>query len=1105
MNPFDRMNLGLSNLLGGDIQGAGTSVLAPANLAPSQRISVAERTGMDSNVFLSTLANTVGNPLFLAGILASIKYPIAKADKLYTYRENVVNESKRLGLLSKLASPVQTQFANVYVPGTKKTLPDTMLEMGFKVEQFKNKHTQAIIDAYEDFMRSTGMAEMPADSQRKIAAYLDGLWDANNPNMVTVLGKGMRPLMRDPAKVMSAPELKFAQKVRGTLDTIYNEMYEELPSAKAAVQEVLQRKLVKLGKVGKTFNITTVKKALIDNFEDLPAKTKESIQLLRSKDAWGKVTTYQQIANLLTKGGMLEKDSFVTKQAKASIIEALRSKGIDIPDSIQFQKNYFPHVMRITQQDYERYLNSLLEATEGSRAKGGALNLARAKNVLSPAALPRNGMMIPDIMDLERLADLGVVDRGVLNALEKRVKWDSTAKRFSEDAPDYIRQYSLRAEPVLSKYVNDSANQHVWTGLGYGKRIVETTKTLDVVGQNMMKDTYIPQLMGKLTDRQAMQSMEWAQNRDKWLLSLREGKGWAAYLPANMRKTLSNQIMDYSGPITWQGVSGKLAGYFYSTTLGLNPGSAIKNVLQTFLTLMPQVGIDSTLSGMREAANKLKQYSTIRAQGVGKEKAWGRVFKDFEEAGLSVTPLTKQLSRGYVEDAYDIAQKKVLGLKSLTSGSKGVKLKTMTSKINEVMMGMFQTTEQWNRLVAFYTGKSKYLKDVPNAPKQEVLQFARNVVLNTQFPAGPGQSPYGIANLGPLGKQFLHFPLRFMGSLLTSTAQPYTKGGITQFSKAFNLGTIGRTVAISTAVYQLGKELFDTDLSGGLMFGALPLPQMEDSPFYPFPVVPPAASLLGSAAQSLLTGDPKAMKYASSLLVPGGIMGRRAMKVLPAEYGGYADYNNRTPDGRIPLYTESGSLKGYKTPMDLIGGVVGFGDMTGKNESEMMDYIVKQRDRIRSYRRQYLEAIYQNDFQTAKSINEGFKTDMPGLGDIVIKRGDLKALEVRKNMTRLERTLNTIPKEYREEYRQMISRVMGIEAVKMQGTDPSLMQPMDIVQPNQGYGDQRNMNIKTGGTMGTTPISDFLGRPSMLNPSLSVWNSGGVGASSGRLPLGYPL
>ena len=119
----------------------------------------------------------------------------------------------------------------------------------------------------------------------------------------------------------------------------------------------------------------------------------------------------------------------------------------------------------------------------------------------------------------------------------------------------------------------------------------------------------------------------------------------------------------------------------------------------------------------------------------------------------------------------------------------------------------------------------------------------------------------------------------------------------------------------------MGKELLNMDLESGLMTGALPLPQMEDSPFFPFPLVPPAVSVAGLGAQAAFTGESEPLKKAASLLTPAGIAGYRAYKTLAPKF---AKYNQRTPDGKIPLFSETGAQVASYTPFQLAARAMGF-------------------------------------------------------------------------------------------------------------------------------------------------------------------------------------
>jgi hypothetical protein len=223
------------------------------------------------------------------------------------------------------------------------------------------------------------------------------------------------------------------------------------------------------------------------------------------------------------------------------------------------------------------------------------------------------------------------------------------------------------------------------------------------------------------------------------------------------------------------------------------------------------------------------------------------------------------------------------------------------------------------------------------------------------------------------------------------------------------------------------------------MTGALPLPAWEGSPFYPLPFVPPLVGLAGAAAMDLTSGEFDQTKRSLPLLVPGGVALSRYSRYAPLSLGGRADYNNRTPDGRVPVYTETGSLKGYMTPMQLFGASIGLKPLNMEKEQALMGYLVQQRDKIREYRRNYLEAVSVNDWQEAEDIKRQFREEFPDLGELKIKKQDLEAVKSRRQITRLERLMDTLPREYRDEYGQMVSMALGQEAQGLLGVDPALL------------------------------------------------------------------
>jgi len=57
-----------------------------------------------------------------------------------------------------------------------------------------------------------------------------------------------------------------------------------------------------------------------------------------------------------------------------------------------------------------------------------------------------------------------------------------------------------------------------------------------------------------------------------------------------------------------------------------------------------------------------------------------------------------------------------------------------------------------------------------------------------------------------------------------------------------------------------------------------------------------------------------------------------------------------------------------------------------------MDYLIKQRDALNGYRRQYLEALGKNDFKEANDVQDEFKRQFPTFKQgIQVKPQDIRA------------------------------------------------------------------------------------------------------------------
>ncbi|MBW2127588.1 MAG: hypothetical protein JRH08_18535 [Deltaproteobacteria bacterium] len=318
-------------------------------------------------------------------------------------------------------------------------------------------------------------------------------------------------------------------------------------------------------------------------------------------------------------------------------------------------------------------------------------------------------------------------------------------------------------------------------------------------------------------------------------------------------------------------------------------------------------------------------------------------------------------------------------------------------------------SERVNRLTSFYAGKAYARRSGITDPKA-IMDEGIRVVHDTQFPAGPLGMPPLLAQTPTLARQFAYFPIRYAGFLTA----PRAAGG--------GPGTIGRALLASTALHYTARDLLGVDLSGGLMFEALPLPQYEFSPFYPWPIVPPVFGVAGGLVKGLFSSDVQAMKSMLPLLVPGGIAARRGWRTLSPKY---ADYGAKTPDGRIPLYNDEGRLVTTVSDIQLVMKAAGLSSTAEEAERSFTVWLLKNRDRIREYRRRYVEALYENDYAKADEIQEAFKNDFPELGSLEVKKSDIQALERRRMVTRVGRIIKSIPKAYKPQFERYASIALG--------------------------------------------------------------------------------
>jgi len=575
----------------------------------------------------------------------------------------------------------------------------------------------------------------------------------------------------------------------------------------------------------------------------------------------------------------------------------------------------------------------------------------------------------------------------------------------------------------------------------------------------MLRDTYIPALLGRMTYDQANRSQMWTARVKRWYDWLDNPDTFSKHIPEGIRSTLKGMLLDDRGNPTRAPMNRTIAGYLYTSALGANPASAVRNLFQLTLTTGPVLGAKYTGIGIEKAMTKAGKYYNMRAQGLTHQEAFAKAFAEYQKAGISHSPVIDETvgrSLSSVWDRYANPQEG-FGLQDRSE------LKKLVGKGQQALMALFSTSENAVRLVTFEGAMAKGLKDASEMASMQgvrksaaeiqaaAVNFARRAVEETQFVSGLSNTPYALIDKSPVWRQFMHFGAR-LTEFATDTSwkigagMPGAQGvkvpGLEWLysaaeRKGLNPGTFARMVLWSELAGRLGYEALGVDLSQSLITGALPTPKGMGA-FAPWSLLPPAASLIGAPALDIARGrgDWEETKKALPLLLPGGIGGMRALGVIPGAASAakafgvrnYVDYKKPTPDGRYPVFTPEGNLVSYMTmgQIFLMGTGMAEGGSAFQTEQDLYRFLIANRDRIRETKRNYVQSVVQGDIAAADAIDQDFQQSLPGVGTMRdwVSENDFENEHTRRTVTRLEKILDTLPPQVRPMYAQALQSAL---------------------------------------------------------------------------------
>lgn len=1028
------------NLAVGNVQGAIDAAFSPERMTPREHDAFLKKHGLDHGPYAS-IFRAVTNPALLLSLALSYKFPVPSAQSLFKLSSKVEGMMGRFPILGRLGS-MQSIFRG-------SDIPDTVSEIVRDVNDFRSRYGTKMGNSLRDFEQLMGRGPNLRE-QVMLSAWLDGLHKRTRgfqgKDGVIKIGEGITAatlegvgaLVPKLEEAMGPNLVKLAGQMRGHLDEMWDESFSQLKNREQVLKAIARQKA--------------------SGFQD---------DILDAMEGW--------------------------------LVDPKK-----IPD-------YYPHRALRTEEEFRRIMQVLTESSNVKRYNKAAQN--KMVTWLGPEFLKREYRMMPSLHDLKHIEDL--VDRkqydNMLEAIKSRVIHsahkegairDVTVEKLKRlNLPDLMSSYqqhmqgpesrafgaiiaeemptaySLKLMPVLNSYNHTMASTYGWTVRGGGEKMMDRLYQLKALAESdagakrrveMLENTYIPIIMGRGTFRQAVKAQAWEQSMTQ-LSSHLDKPFFKGLFGDKLTGYLKESMQQSRGAFSLLNLNRKASSYFYMSTLGLNPGAALRNLMQVVLTTGPTLGVKSTTQGITKAFDKSHKYFALRLgpRKTSHEEALRVAFPEYAESGL--------IAVGQIDEAVSNALRNATEIALQPSG----KLAKVGDKIGRAMMSMFTASETAVRLATFEAGlfhaSRSGLKGKPR------IDFATKLTETTQFVAGPQNKPYWLLDAPPVVSQFLNFPLKML-EFATSTAM--TLGSGEKNVLGYNPGTFARMVAGSVMALELGNSM-GVDLSQGLLGQAIPGPQDPGRAFAPLPMVPPFFQLVGSTALGLASGDFSELLRSTPLLVPGGVSAFRAMGFVPPGVPGsemgqaaarwaertYADYQKPTPDGRIAVYSGEGQLKGFYSPWDLVKSGLGLPSSDIQKEGELLNMVVKNRDQIREYRRTYLEALFRNDPGKAFSVLGDFKTRF-GF-DLPVSQKDVEAMQARRQMTRLEQVVETLPPgPARDQAAQMISTAFGGQTQQLLGVDPTLL------------GEPRKARQQSRGTiLQQSPYLSEMGPLEQVNPS----------------------
>lgn len=1028
---FDRPAVAAARLLELDPRSAFLALVAPNNLSPTQRMTIADKAAPENGVMKAVLS-TATNPLFLLGAFLTMKFPVPLAQEVFKTAKNFSAYERKVNPLMRWLNPAWDNYR-----GT--TVPQVLVHVADTIRDYTHHYMEDVAKAITKWEQVNRRKFDGSPENILVHAKLGGLDRTVTRDLKKVMTKRGRivgikrvPKTYDPLfkEIRLDP---VTQEVHDTLRRSYDTQWRRItadPMRLARGIRAMRDGELRLGDPDRVF--------LEGLFDD---KTLNA--LLRAKKISNK-----RLERVLKE--YFEPDPAYHPRYRVGGQDAFE---VRLALARQQGKNQMVAAQDVAAESLER---ELLKHGLGPKARR-RIKAAAFNHTANPSLLTRQNTNLWDNYDPEALrkvrqylVDPDLPERNLRRMAAVKAKAEATGRQvgttpFTMNSQRAWEEYTNRLARTRALYVDDLPDWLVEMNNGLAsKPKVPLAKGMaggealraeyDSLASEALKrdlvDVWVPSAKGQLTTQQFNQRLFWSDIKRRFGEILDAGSPDPSKPGGLVGRTLQKALgagryeeFRMGMERVPQGQIGTgLAAWLYTGALGASPGAAFQNMFQSYLTTVQFVPFKHVVAGQVQALGALRKYAQLRMRGVASHNAAQEAFPLLVEIGQELNPMFTRGLAVSLEGSYQQGIATVAGVKS------------KAEKLQGVLMSMFSNSERFVRLTAAYGARDFALASGMGG--SAVTDFVNQVVQRTQFAAGVANTPRAFVNLPAPLRQFATFPTRLL-TTVTSTS-PYVGGGQPRFFS----GGLGRALVGSTAIFEAGRALLDVDVDRMLFFGGLPLPE-PDGPLAPLPIVPPLVGAVASGVSALAGGDTTELRYAVTPFIPGGVsLAKIAPLAMPgvAEKLGlpYVDWENPV-GGMYPYFSQTGALVGYFTKEQLALKAAGI-DQTGtQREGAVLHYLTKQRDEIRMLRRKYAESLWSGEFDQAHRIEAQWRQNFPELGPITVQKQDYQNLQTRLTVTRLERAIQTLPPDVRGVFSAAISAGLSPRFQQMFGIEAGLL------------------------------------------------------------------